>query len=100
MSDPAFVAYDKLDCLYDDNLARLAVLERLCWLMAANHAYDNNHFVDFGDVREEEFWRGLHELASATAEATATIRMHTNELWSAIEPVPAGTTSTMTGGAR
>jgi hypothetical protein len=93
----AFKAYDKLDRLYDDNLARLAVLERLCWLMAANEADDNNQFVDFGGVREEDFWRGLQELAEAAAQATENIRMHTNELYDVC--VSAGAAPTPKGGA-
>jgi hypothetical protein len=65
---------DELDHLGADNLARLAVLERLFWLLAANDAYDNNQFVDFGTGRNEAFWHGLPQLAKAAAEATEEMR--------------------------
>jgi hypothetical protein len=41
--------HDELGILSDENLGRLAVLERLCDLMAAN-AYPHTR-VDFGEVR-------------------------------------------------
>lgn len=62
-------AIDTLTTAVDENLGRLAVVERLCQLMAANAAIDNNTRVDFGKVREEAFWRGLYDLTTATADA-------------------------------
>jgi hypothetical protein len=49
--------------------------------MAAN-AYPHTR-VDFGEVREEEFWQGLRALAHATADATEQMRTLTNELYDA-----------------
>jgi hypothetical protein len=85
-SPEALNAIDKLTTAVDDNLGRLAVLERLCWLMSANLEYDNNQTVDFGDVREQAFWHGLHQLAEAAAEATEEIQAHGNALY---DEVPA-----------
>jgi hypothetical protein len=72
---------DALDPLTEDTLGRLAVLERLFRLMAANDAEDNNQFVDFGQVRDAAFWHGVHQLVHASAEATEEMRTLTSELY-------------------
>jgi len=70
-----------IDTLSDENLGRLAVLERLSDLMAANNDADNHEHVDFGKVREKEFWTGVYELARVSAHTTEEIRRLAYELY-------------------
>lgn len=86
----ALLANDTITTESADVLGRLAVMERLCYLMQANESEQQSARVDFGKIRDEAFWHGLHLLADAAADGVEGIQVQADELYALAK----------TGGAR